>query len=159
MGENRIDFQAALKKLVVPRIAPLGYQKLSLPKWRGAPVTYFRKRLFDDIHGYVQFHLGKWASTPPGVPPIPRRFDVYLIRNLGDEPDPIPRDYPYYVTMSLSSVLWVVLGIYKYEWQYHEWKYFTEDELKEQLEMATEDLISFGIPWLEDPKSRNPLLR
>jgi hypothetical protein len=159
MPENQIDFQAALKKIVIPKVTPLGYQKITSPKWKGAPITFFQKHLFDNIYGYIQFQLGRWAATPPGVTPMARSFKIRLIRNIGDEPDPIPREYPYYLTMSLSSVLWVVLGIYKYEWQYHEWKYFTKDELKEQLQMATEDLVSYGIPWLEDPNSKKPLLK
>jgi hypothetical protein len=158
MTEDQIDFQATLKKIVAPKINPLGYQKITLPKWKGAPITFFQKHLFDNIYGYIQFQLGRWAPAPPGAPPMPRSFDVTLIRNIGDEPDPIPKEYPYYVTMTLSSVLWVVLGIYKYEWQYHEWKYFTKTELEEQLQMATDDLISYGISWLEDPSSKNPLL-
>lgn len=158
MNEPRIDFQAALNKNVLPRIGPLGYQKITLQQLKRAPITFFRKHLFDNFYGYIQFQRGKWASAPLGVPSMLRNFDIHLIRNIGDEPDPIPREYQYYLTMSLSSVLWVESGIYKYEWQYHEWQYLTADELKIQLEMATDDLIQYGIPWLEDLKSKNSLL-
>lgn len=158
MIPDQVNFQAALKKFVVPGIAPLGYQKIRLPNLRGAGVTFFRKHLFDDIYAYIQFQLGRWAAAPLGVPPIPRSFKIILIRNIGDEPDPIPREYPDYLIMPLSSVLWVALGIYKYEWQYHEWKFFTKEELQDQLELAMDDLISYGIPWLEDMNSRNTLL-
>jgi hypothetical protein len=156
--QRRINFQTALKKVVASKIGPLGYRKISMPKWKGAGITFFRKHLLDDTYGYIQFQLGRWAATPPDVPPMPRSFKIILLRNQGTEPDPIPREYPYYLTMSLSSLLWVVLGIYKYEWQYHEWKYFTADELEIQLQLATDDLVQYGIPWLEDLKSKNPLL-
>jgi len=155
----KINFQLALKKIVTPKIGPLGYQKITLPKLKGAGITFFQKHLFDDVYGYVQFQLGRWTPTPPGMPPIPMSFNIILIRNIGDEPDTIPRENQYYLQMPLSYLLWMVFNVHKYGHEYHEWKYLTTEELEAQLQMATDDLVLYGIPWLEDLKSRNPLLK
>jgi hypothetical protein len=157
MANQKIDFQLALKKIVVPRIGSLGYQKITLPKLRGSGITFFQKHLFGDVYGYLQFQLGNWVPTPYPMTPMPRSFRIFLVRNIGSEPITIPSDDDhYYLNQGLSRLLWVILGIFKYEWEYHEWKYFTVDELETQLQIATEDLILYGIPWLEDLNSKNP---
>jgi len=156
MDESRINFQNSLRKIVIPAISPLGYEKFVPPKGlKDSRLTFFRKHLFDNTYAYIMFQLRRWAPMPPNMQPMPRSFWITLIRNPGDEPDLIPREYPYYLNMSLSHVLWAVLGIYKYQRGYHEWKYFTADELDVQLQMAAEDLVNHGIPWLEDLKSKN----
>jgi hypothetical protein len=36
------------------------------------------------------------------------------------------------------------------------WAYITAEELEVQMEDAVDRLVQYGIPWLEDPESRNP---
>jgi len=160
MTTNRIDFQAALKKAVIPKLLPLGYQKMHLSeKWRGAPITFFQKHLFENFYGYIQFQIAPWTPNPIGCEPMQRSFYLYLVRNIGEEPDPIPRKYPFYLFMPVSYLLWNIFDFHKYESMYHEWNYLTKEELINQLEMATDDLLSFGIPYLEDLNSKNPFMK
>jgi hypothetical protein len=159
MTTNRIDFQAGLKKAVIPRLSVLGYQKIYLPMLRGAPVTFFQKHLFENYYGYIFFQIHPWAPAPAGFESMPRLFSVHLIRNIGEEPDNIPKEYPYYLHNSLSYYLWNGLDNHKYESMYHEWEFHTKENLVDQLTLATEDLVAYGIPYLEDMNSKNPLLK
>jgi hypothetical protein len=151
MTKNRIDFQAGLKKAVIPRLSKLGYEKLHLSdKWRGALVTFFQKHLFENYYGYIMFQIQPWAPLTSEFEPNPRQFAVYLIRNIGLEPDLIPRKYPYYTYMPLSYLIWNIFDTRKYESMYNFWEYHTKEDLIDQLTLATEDLVTYGNPYLED---------
>ena len=58
--------------------------------------------------------------------------------------------------MTLGQLMWVVLDVKTYGWQYHEWGFSTEEELSDQLQDSVEKAIQYGIPWLENPESENP---
>jgi hypothetical protein len=133
---------------------------MSEPEFADAKSTFLKKHLFKDIYGFVSFQLGTGQFTPSRKASSPARFRVDLWRNRG----PLPHHghgtgeglYENWLYMPLGQLLWVVLDVKIYSWQYHEWEFSTSEELDTQLEDAIEKLVQYGIPWIEDPESRNP---
>lgn len=66
------------------------------------------------------------------------------------------RIYNNWLYMPLGQLLWVVLDVKVYSSQYYEWKFFAREDLETQFHDAVEKLVQYGIPWLEDPRSKNP---
>jgi hypothetical protein len=159
MGKQ-INFKQNLKKVVAPRLQPLGYDLMEMPQSTGVGTFFFRKHLFEDIFGFVSFDLRRWHPAPPGAVLSPRSFRVSLLRNRGEQPKlghgSGESIYQNWLDMSLSYLLWTVLAVKVYSGPYHEWKFLTSDELEAQLQDAVGKLLQHGIPWLEDPVSKNP---
>jgi hypothetical protein len=157
---KQIHFRQTLIKTVTPDLRTLGYERMDRQESVGIGVFFFRKHLFDDVHGFVSFQLKQWHPPPPHIAPTPRRFAVDLWRNRGMQPrygHGSEEDYyGDWLYMPLGQLLWVVLDIRAYSSQYHEWEFFTSEELGTQLQDAIEKLVRYGIPWLEDPGSENP---
>lgn len=151
---ERINFRSFIRKITAPQLRLLGYEEIKeTENNKGITTTLFRKHLYGDIYAFVEFQLGRWVSI---IPPIPRTFDVALIRNKGNIPDTIGinRDEKY-IMFPLSILLWNVLGVQKYGSPQHWWKYSNVYELETQLNMVNEDLTEYAIPWIEDEKSTN----
>jgi len=155
----KTNFKRALQRVVAPKLADSDYQLIDLEESTGVRSFYFRKRLWDNMYAFVDFHLMEWTSIPNESNVLPRRFTISLWRNHGETPrslyaknDMAVDDWLY---MSLSYLIAGVLNINIYNDLYFEWKFKSSDELILQLQDATESLLKYGIPWLENPETRN----
>lgn len=157
---KRINFRQRLIRTVFPCLLPLGYDLVKRPESVGIGMFFFGKHLYDDIYSFVSFQLMRWHPPPVRAAPVPRRFQVSLLRNRGPQPHyghgSGENCYKNWLYMPLDQLLWTVLDVKVYSSQYHEWKFFTSEELETQLQDAAEKLIQYGIPWLENPESENP---
>lgn len=157
MGQS-IRFADAVRKIVTPQLRVYGYEIIKLENWKGSGDVFFRKYIFQDIHGFIQFSRSPWIEPVPNRKISKRSFDVYLIRNKGDEPDTLrkSREDKLSLLLPIDYLLWDVLNIKKYNNRYFKWTYHDQDELEEQLNVVVEDLLLYGIPWMDDINSRNP---
>lgn len=155
-----MKYKKILARTVVPRLLPLGYELVDSPDWAGIGSFLFRKHLFDNVHAFIEFHFMEWAKPPSGIEPTPREFDVRLWCNKGEKPRLGEGEgehfYENWINLPLNFLLWDILNVKVYEGRYHFWKFLTSDGLDSQLRDASENIIRYGIPWLEDKNSKNP---
>ena len=155
-----IRFSDTVRKIVAPQLRQYGYEQIIPPGYKGSGIILFSKNVFDDLNGFIEFDRSQWVAPEANDSEMVRRFWVLLFRNKGNEPDRIQeqRGDKYFSVISLSYLLWDVYHVHKYEWRHYSWDYTSLKELKTQLETVMEDLVQYGIPWLEDPKSKSPFL-
>jgi len=156
--DKRIRFKRTLLKVASPSLQSLGYEFVELPEWAGVGSFFFRKHLGNNVYAFISFDLLRWHPSSSGAESMPRRFRVTLWRNIGDQPKLGYGDDSYegWLNVPLSYLLWAMLGIKVYPSQYYQWEFFTSENLEVQLRDAVEKLVQYGIPWLENPASRNP---
>ena len=59
-----------------------------------------------------------------------------------------------FIYISLSYFLWTIKNERLYNGPYHVWEYLEESELSLALHDAFSATIKYGLPWLENPKSK-----
>ena len=161
ISHNR--FRKILVQIVEPSLLPLGYEFVgSLPDKPDSAenipsMSFFRKRLWEDVFGFVSFQKLNMHAALPGEK-FAQSFNVDLWRNKGPQPHHGygSNEYRNWLLVPLGQLLWAVLDIKVYSWQYHTWGFSTPDDLSRQLRDAVEKLLEYGIPWLENPESKNP---
>ncbi len=121
-------------------------------------MLFFRKNLWEDVFGFVSYKFMNQHIEPQNDRERPQSFDVGLWRNKGVLPHHGfgSNEYENWLNMPLAQLMWTVLDVKTYPWQYHTWGFATQDELAEQFQDSVEKLIEYGIPWLENPESQNP---
>jgi len=145
----KVRFKKTLLRIVKPTLELLGYEFVEIPGWSPG-VFLFRKRLWDNVYAFVNFWVHP-ISYPPSF-----SFTVDLIRNQGDEPKPACVDHEICLDLRLGHVLKSYYKLDFYPYGDHWWEYSSRDELDTQIRDALEKLVTYGLPWLEDPASRRP---
>jgi hypothetical protein len=160
MMSQKIHFKRELKQEVAPQLHLYEYELIDLPKWASVRSFFFRKHFLEDIYTFIEFHLMEWVPAPQGIEPMSREFRVELWRNRGEKPrrghGEGDQYYQNWINLLLSELLWHVLGVKIFPVPHYVWEFNTSDELSIQLHDAVKNVIEYGIPWLEDPKSKNP---
>jgi hypothetical protein len=153
-----IKFADTVRRIAGPQLQPFEYKTITPPGWKGSGDVFLSKNIFNDIFGYIQFSRSPWVIPIADSTMSQRSFQVYLIRNKGEKPDTLlsKRGEKYTLLLPICYLLWDVLDIQKYNSRYYEWNYQDPSQLEVQINTIVGDLIQFGIPWLEDPNSRNP---
>lgn len=147
-------FKEALLKFAAPRLGAAGYEYDDA--LRDRDLMYgFRKHLGDDIHAIIFFERRQYEERPVGY-----GFTVSLVRCKTTNPAQWYRgdyDYEGFLNWRLPAVLWFVYGLGNiYSYNDHWWTPAREEEIEAQFADALDKLERYGIPWLEDPKSRIP---
>jgi hypothetical protein len=155
MNSKRVFFKIGTKML-----GQFGYECVEIPQFQGIRFYFLRKCLGENIYAFIAFHQYSYVNLVINGEQLPRTFDLTMWRNIGDIPrhgyNPNEENLPNWIFLSLPQLLWFVLKINIYEGPNHIWKYHNEEELVTQLEDAFEKMIEYGIPWLENPDSKNP---
>jgi len=146
-----IEFKEALSKFAAPRLRAAGYEYDDA--LRDRDLMYgFRKPLGDDVHAIIFFQRQQYEERPVG-----HGFTVNLVRCKTPNPAQWHRGgYEGFLNERLPAVLWFVHGLRIYPYSDHWWTPAKEEEIEAQLADALDKLERYGIPWLEDPKSRIP---
>lgn len=151
-----IRFVETVKKIASPQVHKYGY-KIITP-WKGSSSVFFQKNIYQDYYGFIQFSRSPLVIPIPGNTTSRRSFQVYLLRNKGEKPVGLlinPED-KFELSMTLCYLFWDILNITKYNSRYYEWDYHNQSQLEVQINRVIDDLVQYGIPWLEDINSRNP---
>jgi hypothetical protein len=142
------------------RLNQLGYEYLDRPTIKGRTVFFFRKNLGNDVFSFIDFNQYSFVKMVINGREMPRRFDISLWRNFGEQPRlgyiSNQKNMDNWINILLSFLLWSILDIKVYEGPYHIWEYRTQEELIIGLNDAFDKTIEFGIPWLENPNSKHP---
>ncbi len=142
------DFEAALIEHLAPRLQPLGYDyeaRLRL----GAELFGFRKALDNDVQALIQFQR-QAADTA-------EHFTVNLIRACESEIQPRSYGGKHDARGArLSYVLWFVHDRRDYPVSDYWWTVTDSASREAALLDAGDQLVHFGIPWLEDPDPSRP---
>lgn len=146
-----IEFKEALLNFAAPRLRAAGYEYDDA--LRDRDLMYgFRKHLGDDIYAIIFFERHQYEERPVG-----HGFTVSLVRCKTTNPAQWYRgSYEGFLNWRLPAVLWFIYGLRIYPYSDHWWTPAKEEEIKAQFADALDKLEGYGIPWLEDPKSRIP---
>jgi hypothetical protein len=111
-------------------------------------VVQYSKVIAPDVSCYIDFQLKQFFR-----PPV-RQFDVILgrIRLSG-----YPRNELRYAQLHINlwQFMWLVHGIQIGPVD-KQWEFTNNEDLKEQVVRAQTLLFDYGIPWLENPSTRDP---
>lgn len=155
MNSKKVFYRIGVEKL-----GKFGYEPVELPQFRGSRTYFLRKELKDNIFVFIAFHQYMYVNVEVNGEQLPREFDFRLWRNYGETPrqgyNPSEKNMQNWLYLSLPQLLWFVLHLKIYDGPNYIWKYHDEVELADQLGDAFEKTIEYGIPWLEDPESKNP---
>jgi hypothetical protein len=147
-------------KIGSQRLNHLGYEYYDRPTLKGRTVFFFRKNLGKDVYTFIDFKQYSFVKTVINGKDMPRRFDITLWKNLGENPrlgfEVNQNNLKNWINITLSFLLWSILDIKVYESPYHIWEYHNQEELISELNGAFDMTIDYGIPWLENPNSKYP---
>ncbi len=127
-----MSFEDLLLELVAPHLQPLGYA-VDSDQRAAVEVCGFSKALADGTYARVQFQVR--ASAPAA-------FTINLLRENGGQIRCGAR---------LSTVLWYVYGLRVYPTSDYWWP-TSEAALRD----ATEKIVQYGVPWIEDAQASKP---
>lgn len=148
------DFKKALLDFVAPRLRAIGYEYDDALRDREL-VYGFWKHLGDDIHALILFERQQYEERPVG-----HGFTISLVRCKTTDLAQWHRsgyDYEGFLDWRLPIVLSLVYGLGSaHSYDDHWWIPAKEEEIEAQFADALDKLERYGIPWLEDPKSKIP---
>jgi hypothetical protein len=146
-----INFEQILKKVAAPRLKPLGYEYDARLQDRDN-LFGFSKKLDEDIYTIVAFQRHQCEEAAWGW-----GFCVNLTRSKTQDPaEWYQGQYSGYIYTQLSYLLWAGYNLSIYPKSDYWWEAATADEFEMQLLDALDKIEQYGIPWLENPQSKNP---
>lgn len=162
-GEMRDLFREALLDTVLPELELSGYEAREDPREKILH-PYLAKSLEDGMNAFVVFVQGErrmiqhWERSDSHHSFF---FEVRLFRKNRESPlddiiDYTGESHVDWLDTTLSKLLWHTYGLCDYQSESVQWEYSSREELEEQLRDAVDKIKQYGIPWLEDPESRNP---
>lgn len=171
------EFEEALQNIVAPELELAGYKIREYARTKKRLHSYFTKHLWDNLNAFVVFQQIQSIDRPSQF-----SFDVLLFRKKTSDPFGINQSYlEEDLQVPLGRFLWAAYGVLIYppelvEWKtvfreesgklipirepaprFFKWECASRKELERRLKDALEKVKQYGIPWLEDPESRNPI--
>jgi hypothetical protein len=125
-----LDFSKSVYSIVQPELAALGYEQVTVTD---IEAIGFQKNRDGWLYRVEFQQLAENRETP-------QSFQVTLIRL------PMPFDFAVEYTIDFLMETLGPVG-------HPDWVFVDEDSLRKQLARAADLLKTYGIPWLEDPKS------
>jgi hypothetical protein len=145
------DFEATLQQIVAPRLQTRGYKYESALQ-DGDVLFGFQKDLGDAVRALIQFQRHRRAAQAIGG-----EFTVNLLRVKAFDLQPRTfGGYPGALGARLSHVLWYVYDLQLYPQSIYWWPAATSEELAASLNEVVDQLLEYGLPWLEDPHGKRP---
>jgi hypothetical protein len=146
-------FKQIIRAIVAKPLEDLGYSCDVFPQWED--VWFGKKVLFDNETTYLLI-----GFQPSGSRQACSRFAVNLWRdyvNFEIEGGALIEETDYFLYARLASCLWIK-DRYDSEWESdHWWNCFDEETLTLNCKEAVHLLERYGIPWLENPATKNPV--
>lgn len=160
MTVSRRRFRQALRRVVASALEPRGYRLIDEPEGYkgvvgGVYMMFFQKRLWEDTYGSIGFRVLPLYMEPQEAKLWRQAFGVVMYRHRGTVPQP-PDFEGNNIDVSLAYLMWTILDVKVYGSGHHEWGFSTEEELEDALQDAVENLVAYGLPWLEDPSTQDP---
>lgn len=152
--------KAIFKKIGAEKLTQYGYYYFVPFGETERKMYFFRKKLSEEIYTFIAYKQYMYVDATGSGFDLPRRFDISLWRNYGEIPrmgyDNNEKNMENWIYLSLQSLLWNELNLHIYEGPNHIWKFHDEAELIYELQNALNQVVDYGIPWLEDLNSKNP---
>lgn len=143
------SFEQLLKKHAAPALLANGYLFSAGPK--ANPIAFdFRKNLTADVKTVIRFQRHQIDNRPGGY-----GFTVELMRGK-------TLDFVHWeqeesgLSVRLGHLLWYHFNLRVDDQPLQWWEAANPDGLIENIQDVIDKLVAYGIPWLEDPRSRNP---
>jgi hypothetical protein len=178
----KIKFKKGILKVMSPALEKLGYAFIGFypvgqgpfgMAWGASDHLYYEKSLQEmGVKFWIGFQLSQHS-----LPPFNKREFTVDLRRVAPK-NPIAEDayttigtrfpellqYHFGVPVHMDGYGWLVEPPDENDEQKHSvhlsgtkwWQFETQQELEGQLANVLDILLRYGIPWLEDPKSKAP---